>query len=252
MGDVAAEPAVITRESRRSCPEAPGTGRDAAAYWIARSSRAMTTQWLIIHGRAVGKLFAPLPGVSSSTAPASCWNNSRSPGPCEALYWAGTLRRVGAALIGGEGLAPVRGHAEIGAVRITRGDSLSQCGQSCGGYAHSAIGRMSVERAAIVAEIFIDGHFGSSRDRPSDNPPTAALRGGKAGASRLGGIIVSIICLWEIGIWMSPLMCLIGPADDGMMSKSKNLRRQPQRGAGMGTSTTPEMWPWHGAVPRIE
>ncbi len=33
---------------------------------------------------------------------------------------------------------------------------------------------------------------------------------------------------------MSPLMCLIGPADDGMMSKSKISRRQPQRGAGVG------------------
>jgi hypothetical protein len=36
-------PAVIARESgRSSIPEAPEIKREAAAYWIARSSRAMT------------------------------------------------------------------------------------------------------------------------------------------------------------------------------------------------------------------
>ena len=56
----------------------------------------------------------------------------------------------------------------------------------------------------------------------------------------------------ESGIWMSPLMCLIGPADDGMMSKSKISVGSHSVAQALGTSTTPEMWPWHGAVPRIE
>ena len=56
----------------------------------------------------------------------------------------------------------------------------------------------------------------------------------------------------EIGIWMSPVMCLIGPADDGMMSKSKISVGSHSVAQALGTSTTPEIWPWHGAVPRIE
>src|SRR6266581_4622589 len=56
----------------------------------------------------------------------------------------------------------------------------------------------------------------------------------------------------EIGIWMSPLMCLIGPAEDGMTSKSKISVGSHSVAQALGTSTTPEIWPWHGAVPRIE
>ena len=51
---------------------------------------------------------------------------------------------------------------------------------------------------------------------------------------------------------MSPLMCLIGPTDDGMMSKSKISVGSHSVAQAFGTSTTPEMCPWHGAVPRIE
>src|SRR5215472_2032145 len=56
----------------------------------------------------------------------------------------------------------------------------------------------------------------------------------------------------EIGIWISPLMCLIGPAADGKTSKSKISVGNHSVAQALGTSTTPEMWPWHGAVPRIE
>ena len=56
----------------------------------------------------------------------------------------------------------------------------------------------------------------------------------------------------ESGIWMSPLICLMGPADDGMTSKSKISVGNHNVAHALGTSTTPEMWPWHGAVPRIE
>src|SRR6478736_2642576 len=66
------------------------------------------------------------------------------PGPCAALYsadvfgaWA--LRSlVAMALRLSDGM-----QKNAGAVRITRGDSVSQRGQSCGS-SHSAIGRMSV------------------------------------------------------------------------------------------------------------
>jgi hypothetical protein len=56
----------------------------------------------------------------------------------------------------------------------------------------------------------------------------------------------------ESGIWMSPLICFTGPADDGMMSKSKISVGSHSVAQALGTSTTPEIWPWHGAVPRIE
>src|SRR3954454_8922851 len=56
----------------------------------------------------------------------------------------------------------------------------------------------------------------------------------------------------EIGIWMSPVMCLIGPADDGITSKSKISVGSHKVAQALGTSTTPEMWPCTGAVPRIE
>src|SRR3954454_13771537 len=56
----------------------------------------------------------------------------------------------------------------------------------------------------------------------------------------------------EICIWMSPVMCLNGPADDGITSKSKISVGSHKVAQALGTSTTPEMWPCTGAVPRIE
>jgi hypothetical protein len=44
---------------------------------------------------------------------------------------------------------------------------------------------------------------------------------------------------------------LTGPAEDGITSKSK-ISVGSHSVAQLGTSTTPEIWPWHGAVPRIE
>jgi len=40
--------------------------------------------------------------------------------------------------------------------------------------------------------------------------------------------------------------------DDGMMSKSKISVGSHSVAQAFGTSTTPEIWPWQGAVPRIE
>ena len=45
----------------------------------------------------------------------------------------------------------------------------------------------------------------------------------------------------EIGIWISPLMCLIGPAADGITSKSKISVGSQSVAQALGTSTTPEM-----------
>jgi hypothetical protein len=56
----------------------------------------------------------------------------------------------------------------------------------------------------------------------------------------------------EIGIVTSPVMNFVGPAADGMMSKSKISVGSHSVAQAFGISTTPEMWPWHGAVPRIE
>ena len=170
------------------------------------------------------------------------------PGPCEALYspsvfGAFALRSlVACALRLSDGM-----QKNAGAVRITRGDSE---------FTLRAVLRVVAfghrphvgERAAIVAEIFVDGH----PDFPcAKSTETAAMDAGRqirtvphpSRRDHLSG---------EIGIWMSPVMCLIGPADDGMMSKSKISVGSHSVAQALGTSTTPEMWPWHGAVPRIE
>jgi hypothetical protein len=56
----------------------------------------------------------------------------------------------------------------------------------------------------------------------------------------------------DSGIWISPLMNFVGPADEGMMSKSKISVGSHNVAQAFGISTTPEMWPCTGAVPRIE
>src|ERR1700733_8868765 len=107
-----------------------------------RRSKRIVHQWLIIHGRAVGKLFAPLRVFLTSRE--GLVEQQPQPGPCDALYWstvfgAWALRSLVAwALRLSEDM-----QKKFGAVRITRGDSLSHRGQSCGA-SHSAIGRMSV------------------------------------------------------------------------------------------------------------
>src|SRR5262245_58421866 len=107
--------------------------------------RWIAPQWLIIQGRAVGKPLAPLRVLVISRAgfflPVE---QQPQPGPCAALYSAtvfGTcaLRSlVAIAFRLSDGM-----QKNAGAVRITRGDSDSHCGQSCGS-SHSAMGRMSV------------------------------------------------------------------------------------------------------------
>ena len=103
----------------------------------------MGDQWLIIQGRAVGKLFAPL--LVRFTRRDGLVEQQPQPAPCDALYsptvFGACEERslVAWALRLSEGM-----QKNAGAVKITRGALSSQCGQSCGA-SHSAIGRMSVK-----------------------------------------------------------------------------------------------------------
>src|SRR5450432_317094 len=165
------------------------------------------------------------------------------------LVFGDRLRRMSTALIGGDRIAPIRGHAEE-----------IRCGQDHprrGAFALRTILRIIAFRhrphirewTAIVAKIFIDWHdvFPAQVETKTVN----RMRGGIV-RSRPASVAQGIYLSCESGIWMSPLMCFTGPADDGMMSKSKISVGNHSVAHAFGTSTTPEMWPWHGAVPRIE
>ncbi len=100
--------------------------------------------------------------------------------------------------------------------------------------------------AAIGAEIFVSGHrlpldvsckFGCGMAFGH----TASVRA--RGTRYLSG---------DSGRSMPPLICLIGPAALGMISKSKISVGSQSVAQAFGISTTPEIWPCTGAVPRIE
>jgi hypothetical protein len=55
----------------------------------------------------------------------------------------------------------------------------------------------------------------------------------------------------DVGMSMPPLMCLVGPAALGMMSKSKMSVGSHSVAQALGISTTPEICPCTGAVPSI-
>src|SRR6187402_2819415 len=100
-------------------------------------------QWLIIHGRAVGKLLAPL-RVCLTRREGFLVVQQPQPAPCEALYSPTVLGALELRSLVAWALRLSAGmQKKFGAVRITRGDSPSHRGQSCGA-SHSAIGRMSV------------------------------------------------------------------------------------------------------------
>jgi hypothetical protein len=101
------------------------------------------SQWLIIHGRAVGKLFAPL--LVCFTSREGLVEQHPQPGPCDALYSPTVLGALELRSLVAWALRVAAGMQEkFGAVKITRGDFFAHCGQSCGA-SHSAIGRMSVK-----------------------------------------------------------------------------------------------------------
>jgi hypothetical protein len=99
-------------------------------------------QWLIIQGRAVGKLLAPL--LVFFTSRDGLVEQQPQPGPCAALYWSSVF---GALALRSLIVCAFRRSAgmqkKLGARKIARGEALSHFGQSCGA-SHSDIGRMSV------------------------------------------------------------------------------------------------------------
>ena len=107
------------------------------------------------------------------------------------------------------------------------------------------------KRPAPVAEIVIDWHqFSSSTIAPASwrsraAKPRAARRGithRSSGGHHLSG---------DMGMSTPPLTCLTGPSAPGITSNAKMSVGSQSVAQALGMSTTPEMWPWHGAVPRI-
>ena len=164
--------------------------------------------------------------------------------PMRRLVFANGLRRIGAALVGGVGLALIRGHAkEI------------RCGQDHTrrfAFASWTILRRIAfrhrphihERTAIVTEIFVNRHFVSSN--------WSMHRRDECGAA-------STHCPARRHDYLScesdtstpPLMCFTGPADDGMISKSKISVGKYSVAQAFGMSTTPLICPCTGATPKI-
>jgi hypothetical protein len=99
-------------------------------------------QWLIIHGRAVGKLLAPL--LVFFTRREGLVEQQPQPAPCEALYSPTVLGALALRSLVACAFRRSAGmQKKFGALKIVRGDELSHFGQSCGA-SHSAIGRISV------------------------------------------------------------------------------------------------------------
>ena len=110
---------------------------------IVRVLGSARRQWLIIHGRADGKLLAPL--FVFRTSRDGLDEQQEQPGACEALYSASVFGACALRSFTTWALRWSAGmQAKCGAVRMTRGDDVVQLGQSCG-RSHSAIGRMSVK-----------------------------------------------------------------------------------------------------------
>ncbi len=95
------------------------------------------------------------------------------------------------------------------------------------------------------------GRRGATGDVPAREPVSAIPRPGgggcapdraRAGPQRSG----------DRGIWIEPSRNFVGPSAPGLMSKSKIFVGIQRVAQAFGMSTTPEMWPWTGAVPRIE
>ena len=99
-------------------------------------------QWLIIHGRAVGKLLAPL--LVFFTIREGLPEQHPQPGACEALYSPSVFGALALRSLVANALRRSEGmQKKFGALRIARGEETAQLGQICG-ESHSAIGRMSV------------------------------------------------------------------------------------------------------------
>ena len=167
------------------------------------------------------------------------------------LVFTDGLGCVRAALIGGVCLPPVSRHAEeIGrpqdsARRRTRAFRTIPGRVAFGHRPHVR------ERAAIAANIIVNRHF----IFPALEITYAPDAGGECGAalrvpSRMPSRRETYLS-GESDTSTPPLMCLMGPADEGMMSKSKISVGRYSVAQAFGISTTPLIWPCTGATPRM-
>ena len=99
------------------------------------------------------------------------------------------------------------------------------------------------ERSTAAAEVVVNGH--------------RSLRWLRTPGAQAGRSAAPPLCRAEhhlsgdIGISTALITCLVGPAAHGMTSKSKMSVGSHKVAHAFGMSTTPEMCPWHGAVPRM-
>jgi hypothetical protein len=102
------------------------------------------------------------------------------------------------------------------------------------------------EGAAADTEIIVDRHRFPRRLFPLSQRTSPAARR-RAGRCRPRRLYLS----GDIGMSIPPLMCLIGPSAPGITSNAKMSVGSHNVAQALGMSTTPEMWPCTGAVPRI-
>jgi hypothetical protein len=158
------------------------------------------------------------------------------------------LGRVGTALVGSVGLALVRRHAEESRRRqyhprrftFTLRTVLRRIA-----FRHRPHIR---EWTAILAEIFIDRHFIPSRVLC---PSFATADAGRQPRAVPHPVAWELYLSGDSDTSRPPLTCFIGPADDGMISKSKISVGRYSVAQAFGMSTTPLIWPCTGATPRI-
>jgi len=100
-------------------------------------------QWLIIQGRAVGKLFEPV--LVCLTRREGLVEQQPQPGACDALYSPSVLGALALRSLVACALRLSAGmQKKFGALKMARGEEFAHFGQLCGA-SHSAIGRMSVK-----------------------------------------------------------------------------------------------------------
>ena len=192
-----------------------------------RSHGTAGHQWLIIQGRAVGKLLAPLSGLLHQARRLAA-SSSRSPArarPCirPTVFGALALRSLVAWALR---LSPAcrRNSAPSGSPAATAVAVAGSLRRVAFGH-RPHVG----ERTAIVAEIFVDRHLIPRTLRPFRDGGCGAARPVDRPASRRAGIYLS----GDSGIVDAALDVLDRPGRRRHDVEVENLGRQPQRGAGI-------------------
>ena len=186
--------------------------------------------------KGLGAVFSTLHGTGRELATAT-----RAALTVPRLELSKALRRVRAALVGGVRQAALprhRGKIRCGEECARRQPAALRTGLRRVAFRHRPHLR---ERATLTAEIVIDRHCLISllmhlrrrrRQTASARDPRHHLSG-------------------DSGMGVPPFTCEIGPLALGMMSKSKMSVGSHSVAQALGISTTPEICPWHGAVPRM-